>query len=106
METELGGLIEYLRGMDASLGRSGEVSASKMRYQMDRLRRMAAKHELEREASLGKHAAAIALNVFPNGHPQERVVAGVWYLARYEGLIRRLVTEAAGMCGGHAVMRL
>ena len=106
METELAGLTEYLRGMDAALGRSAEVSASKMRYQMDRLRRMAAKHELEREASLAKHAAAITLNVFPNGHPQERVVGGIWYLARYEGLIERLVTEAAGMCGGHAVVRL
>ena len=106
MDAELGALTEYLAAMDASLGRSAEVSASKMRYQMNRLRRMSATHELEREASLRKHAAAITLNVFPDGHPQERVVAGAWYLARYEGLIARLVEEAAGMCGGHAVIRL
>ncbi len=106
MDAELGAVTEYLGGMDASLGRSAEVSGSKMRYQMNRLRRMAATHELEKDASLRKHAAAITLNVFPDGHPQERVVAGVWYLARYEGLIARLVDEAAGMCGGHAVIRL
>ncbi len=106
MDTELNALTEYLSGMDASLGRSAEVSGSKMRYQMNRLRRMSATHELEKDASLRKHAAAITLNVFPNGHPQERVVAGVWFLARYEGLISRFVEEAAGMCGGHAVVRL
>ncbi len=106
MDAELEALTEYLGGMDASLGRSAAVSGSKMRYQMNRLRRMAATHELEKEASLRKHAAAITLNVFPGGHPQERVVAGAWYLARYEGLVERLVEEAAGMCGGHAVVRL
>lgn len=106
MDAELQALIEYLGRMDESLGRSGAVSGSKMRYQMNRLRRLAANHELEKEASLRKHAAAITLNVFPDGRPQERVVAGVWYLARYEGLVGRLVEEAGGMCGGHAVVRL
>jgi bacillithiol biosynthesis cysteine-adding enzyme BshC len=52
VETELGVLTEYLAGMDASLGRAAEVSASKMRYQMNRLRRMAATFELQKEASL------------------------------------------------------
>ncbi|GAC1359758.1 MAG: bacillithiol biosynthesis cysteine-adding enzyme BshC [Acidobacteriaceae bacterium] len=106
MDTELDALLAYLGGMDASLGRSGEVSGSKIRYQMNRLRRLAATHELEKEASLRKHADAITLNVFPGGHPQERVIAGAWYLARYEGLPARLVEEAKGMCGGHAVVRL
>lgn len=106
MEKELDLLTQYLGGIDASLQRSAKVSGSKMHYQMNRLRRMAATHELERETSLQKHAATITLNVFPEGHPQERVVAGVWYLARYEGLISRLVREAAKMCGGHAVIRL
>lgn len=106
MDAELQALSAYLGGMDAALGRSAEVSGSKMRYQMNRLRRLAATHELEKEASLRKHAAAITLNIFPGGHPQERVVAGVWFLARYDGLIERFVGEAAGMCGGHAMVRL
>ena len=69
--------------MDESLGRAAEVSGSKMLYQMNRLRRMAATFELQKEASLRKHAEAITLNVFPDGHPQERVVAGVWFMAKY-----------------------
>jgi bacillithiol biosynthesis cysteine-adding enzyme BshC len=104
---------EYLAKLDASLARSAEVSASKMRYQMGRLRRLAATFELHREASLRKHAEAITLHLFPNAHPQERVLAGVWFLAAWEsahsdsvGLIARLVEEAASQCAGHLVIRL
>jgi bacillithiol biosynthesis cysteine-adding enzyme BshC len=107
LETELGALTEYLGGMDVSLGKSAEVSGAKMRYQMNRLRRMAATFELQKEASLRKHAEAITLNVFPGGHPQERVLAGVWFLARYgEGLVERLVGVAGNQCPGHLVVRL
>jgi bacillithiol synthase len=107
VETELSALTEYLGGMDESLGRAAEVSGSKMRYQMNRLRRMAATFELQKEASLRKHAEAIVLNVFPGGHPQERVVAGVWFMARYgDGLVEKLVGVAGNQCPGHVVVRL
>jgi bacillithiol biosynthesis cysteine-adding enzyme BshC len=107
LETELDALTEYLRGIDASLGSTAETSGSKMRYQMDRLRRMAATYELQKEASLSKHAQAITLNLFPDGHPQERLLAGAWFLARYgEDLIDRLVTVANNQCPGHVVVRL
>lgn len=107
LETELGALTEYLRGIDESLGTAAETSGSKMRYQMDRLRRMAATYELQKEASLSKHAAAITLNIFPDGHPQERLLAGVWFLARYgDGLIERLVKVADNQCPGHVIVRL
>jgi bacillithiol synthase len=107
VEAELSALTEYLGGMDESLGRAAEVSGSKMRYQMNRLRRMAATFELQKEASLRKHAEAIVLNVFPGGHPQERVVAGVWYMARYgDGLVEKLVGVAGNQCPGHVVVRL
>jgi bacillithiol biosynthesis cysteine-adding enzyme BshC len=107
METELAALTDYLAGMDETLGRAAEVSGSKMHYQMNRLRRMAATFELQKEASLRKHAEAITLNVFPGGHPQERVLAGVWFMARYgEGLVERLVQVAGNQCPGHVVVRL
>jgi bacillithiol biosynthesis cysteine-adding enzyme BshC len=107
LESELDALTEYLRGIDASLGTTAETSSSKMRYQMDRLRRMAATHEVQKEASLTKHAQAITLNLFPDGHPQERLLAGAWFLARYgEGLIDRLVQVANNQCPGHVVVRL
>ncbi len=107
MDAELTALTDYLASMDDSLGRSVAVSGSKMRYQMNRLRRMAATFELQKEASLRKHADALTLNLFPNAHPQERLLAGVWFLARNgEDLVDRFVQEAAEMCAGHAVIRL
>ena len=107
LDEELSALVEYLKTMDASLGQSAEVAGSKMLYQMNRVRRMAATHEVQKSASLKKHADAITLNVYPDGHLQERVVAGVWFLARYgDGLVERLLGVAANQCPGHVVVRL
>jgi bacillithiol biosynthesis cysteine-adding enzyme BshC len=107
MEMELSALTEYMTAMSADLGRSAGVSASKMRYQMDRLRRMAAAFEVQKETSLKKHATAIMLNLLPEEHLQERVLAGVWFLARYgDGLAELLVEHAGQECPGHRVIYL
>lgn len=113
LDAALGAAEEYLGTLDESLGKSAEVSGSKMRYQMDRLRRLAATYELQKEGSLRKHAEAMTLHLFPEGHPQERVIAGVWFVAVFEaqggsaeGLVARLVEEAASTCPGHMVVRL
>jgi hypothetical protein len=93
--------------MSADLGRSAGVSASKMRYQMNRLRRMAADFEVQKEASLKKHATAIVLSMFPEEHPQERLLAGVWFLARYAETLPQLLVDHAGQeCPGHRVIYL
>ena len=74
---------------------------------MNRLRRVAATFELQKESSLKKHAEALTLHLFPNGHPQERVLAGVWFLGRYgDGLVEGLVGVAGNQCPGHVVVRL
>jgi bacillithiol synthase len=104
----------YMGAMDSGLGQAAEVSASKMRYQMDRLRRLAATYELNKEQSLKKHADAMALHLFPEGHPQERVIAGAWFVAAWEtakgepgvGLVDLLVETASSQCPGHLVIRL
>jgi uncharacterized protein YllA (UPF0747 family) len=107
MDTELTALTSYLDSVDASLGRSAVVSANKMRYQMNRLRRMAATFELQKEASLTKHAHVLLRNLYPDGHPQERVLAGIGFIARSgEGLVERLVREAGSICVGHTLVRL
>ena len=107
MDAELTALTEYMSAMSVELGKAAEVSGSKMRYQMDRLRRLAATFELQKEASLRKHAEAVALNVFPDGHPQERLVAGAWFLARYGDALPELLVEHAGQeCPGHRVIYL
>jgi bacillithiol biosynthesis cysteine-adding enzyme BshC len=107
MDTELTALSEYMTAMSADLGRAAGVSASKMRYQMNRLRRMAANFELQKQASLHKHAAAIMLSLYPEAHLQERLLGGVWFLARYgDALPALLIEHAAQECPGHRLVYL
>jgi uncharacterized protein YllA (UPF0747 family) len=83
------------------------VSASKMRYQMNRLRRVAAAFEVQKETSLKKHATVMMVNLLPREHLQERVLAGVWFLARFgDGLAELLVEHAGQECPGHRVIFL
>ncbi|HEU5341222.1 bacillithiol biosynthesis cysteine-adding enzyme BshC [Edaphobacter sp.] len=106
-DRELTALTDYLKAVDTALGQSAEASGSKMLYQMNRLRRMASTFELQKNASLRKHADTLTLNLFPDGHPQERVIAGVWFMARYgDGLVERLVEVAANQCPSHVAVRL
>ncbi len=105
LDDELSTLIEYMTAMSPDLGRAAGVSASKMRYQMNRLRRMAARFQLERDASLRKQANTLMLNLFPNEHLQERLVAGVWFLARLGDSLPQLLVDQAGQeCPGHRVL--
>jgi bacillithiol biosynthesis cysteine-adding enzyme BshC len=107
MDAELEALTAYMTAMSADLGRAAGVSASKMLYQMNRLRRMAAEFEVQKETSLKKHATAIMLSVLPDGHLQERLLGGVWFVARYgEGLMELLVEHAGQECPGHRVIYL
>ncbi len=107
MDAELTALTEYMSVMSADLGRAAGVSGSKMRYQMNRLRRLSAAFELQKEASLRKHASAIMLNIFPDGHLQERLLGGVQFLAKFgDGLPELLIQHAGQECPGHRVIYL
>ena len=107
LDKELTALTDYMSSLDEGLGRSADVSASKMRYQMNRLRRLTANFELQKEESLRRHAQAIVNALHPEGGLQERLIGAAYYLARYgEGLLDTLVHEAADGCPGHKVIRL
>jgi bacillithiol synthase len=107
LDTELSALATYMHSLDPGLGRAADVSSSKMRYQMNRMRRLAANYELRREQSLARDAGLMALNLFPDRHPQERILAAAWFLSRHgEGLAELLVEQAGQQCPGHKVIWL
>jgi uncharacterized protein YllA (UPF0747 family) len=107
LEAELAALLEWMRSLDAGLGRSAETAASKMRYQMNRLRRLAANFQLQREEALLRQAEAVSQALYPGGALQERVHGAAYYFARYGfGLAEELTAQAANCRTGHAEMRL
>jgi bacillithiol biosynthesis cysteine-adding enzyme BshC len=107
LDEELTSLTQWMHALDPGLGRSADVSASKMRYQMNRLRRLAANYQLQTEASLRRHVDALYLNLFPDQHPQERIIGAVAFLARYgESLVSQLIEQAAQECPGHKAIFL
>jgi bacillithiol biosynthesis cysteine-adding enzyme BshC len=107
LDAELGPVVEWMGKLDAGLGRSAETAASKMRYQMNRLRRLAANFELQKEASLARHAEAISQALYPGGVLQERVHGAAFYFARYGfELAEEISLQAGNACPGHTVMWL
>ena len=107
LDAELEALLAWTQSLDAGLARAAGVAASKMRYQMNRLRRLAANYQLQREASIRRHVDTLSFNLFPDRHPQERVIGGVAYLSRYGGaLIDTLVEQASQDCPGHKAIWL
>jgi bacillithiol biosynthesis cysteine-adding enzyme BshC len=105
LNAELEPLLEWMRTLDAGLGRSAETAASKMRYQMNRLRRLAANFQLQREASLGRHSSAICQSLYPGGVLQERLHGAAYYLARYGVELAEMVSaQAENSSPGHTVL--
>jgi len=107
LDAELTPLLEWMGVLDAGLGRSAQTAASKMRYQMNRLRRLAASFQLQRDAALGRQAEAICQAIYPGGVLQERVHGAAWFLARHGfDLTEKLSAQAANTCPGHTAVWL
>lgn len=107
LDAELEPLLAWMRTVDEGLGKSGETSARKMRYQMNRLRRMAANFQLRKEESLRRHADAICQALFPHSTAQERVHGAAFYFARHGFELAALLTErATEPCQGHTLLWL
>ena len=107
LDAELDTLLVWMQSQDEGLGRSAYTAASKMRYQMNRLRSLAANFQLQREASLTRHAEAISQSLFPGGVMQERVHGAAYYFARYGlQLAETLTAQAANPCPGHTALWL
>jgi bacillithiol biosynthesis cysteine-adding enzyme BshC len=107
MDAELTALVEWLQSQDKALGQSAETAAGKMHYQMNRLRTMAANFQLQREATLTRHANSIFNALFPGGVLAERVHGAAYYFARYGlDLAETLCAQAGSSCPGHSAIWL
>jgi len=107
LEQELDALVGWMQAEDKGMGQSAETAAGKIRYQMNRLRTLAANFQLQRETSYTRHAESLMNALYPDGHLQERVHGAAYYFARYGvALAETLTRQAEDTCAGHAALRM
>lgn len=107
LDVELTALVDWMQSQDQGLGQSAETAAGKIHYQMNRLRTLAANFQLQKEASLTRHAEIICQALYPEAVLQERVHGAAYYFARHGvELAETLCTQAAGSCPGHRALWL
>ncbi len=106
LDAELNTLVEWLQSQDKGLGQSAETAAGKMRYQMNRMRTLAANFQLQRESTLSRHADAIFQALYPGGVMQERVHGAAYYFARYGLDLAATLCAQAAQCKGHTALWL
>jgi len=107
LDAELTPLVDWMQTVDEGLGRSAKTSASKMRYQMNRLRNLAANFKLQKEEALARQAETISQSLFPGGVLQERVHGAAWWLARFGFELNEQLVEQAGKAEiGHTAIWL
>ncbi len=107
LDAELTVLVDWLQSQDKGLGQSADTAAGKIRYQMNRLRTLAANFQLQRETTLTRHANSIFNALYPGRVLQERVHGGAYYFARYgPTLAESLCEQAASLCPSHAALWL
>ncbi|HET9087842.1 MAG TPA: bacillithiol biosynthesis cysteine-adding enzyme BshC [Acidobacteriaceae bacterium] len=107
LDQELKALTEWMHEQDAALGHAADIAASKMLYQMNRLRRLSANFTLKRNERLRRNADALCHHLFPHGDLQERALAGVFFLAELQSVLpEALVGQALPGCSGHCALKL
>jgi uncharacterized protein YllA (UPF0747 family) len=103
--------LEELRGelqtLEPTLVEATARSERKMLYQLSKIGAKAARAELRRNQALTEDAHRVLTEVFPHKELQERVLPGIYFLARYgPELITELKKAAALQCPGHQIIRL
>jgi bacillithiol biosynthesis cysteine-adding enzyme BshC len=107
VEESFSGLKEALAKLDPTLVEASQTGASKVLYQLDRLRERVTAAELRRSEVVGRHAEALSQALYPGGALQERGVAGVYFVARYgTDLLGSLHDTMRTDCHDHQILEL
>jgi bacillithiol biosynthesis cysteine-adding enzyme BshC len=96
-----------LQKLDPTLVQSANRAEGKIRYQIERLGKRAARAELLRNEIISRHAETMSSNLFPHKNLQEREIAGVYFLAQHGlDLMHTLYEAARNECPDHQVIYL
>jgi len=101
------GLRSALEKLDPTLVGASETAASKMSYQLDRLRQAASAAELRRSEVVNRHAEGLSQSLYPGGELQERGIAGIYFVARHGmELLRNIHDIIRTDCLDHQILEL
>jgi bacillithiol biosynthesis cysteine-adding enzyme BshC len=107
VEESFSGLKDALAKLDPTLVEASQTGASKVKYQLDRLRERAMAAELRRSEVVSRHAEALSHALYPQNALQERGLAGIYFVAR-QGmeLLRSLHATLRTDCHDHQIVEL
>jgi bacillithiol biosynthesis cysteine-adding enzyme BshC len=107
VEESFSGLQEALAKLDPTLVEASQTGASKVHYQLDRLRERAMAAELRRSEVVSRHAEALSHSLYPENALQERGVAGIYFVARHGmELLRSIHGIMRTDCHDHQILEL
>jgi bacillithiol biosynthesis cysteine-adding enzyme BshC len=107
VEESFSSLQEALSKLDPTLVEASQTGASKMNYQLDRLRERAMVAELRRSEVVSRHADALSQALYPENALQERGVAGAYFVARHGNELLKDIYDAIRIdCLDHQILEL
>ena len=107
VEESFSSLRDSLAKLDPTLVEASQTGASKVRYQLDRLRERAMAAELRRSEVVSRHAEGLSQALYPEDALQERGIAGVYYVARHGTELLKTIYDAIRTdCLDHQVLEL
>lgn len=107
VEESFSSLQEALSKLDPTLVEASQTGASKMNYQLDRLRERAMAAELRRSEIVSRHADALSQSLYPENALQERGVAGAYFVARHGSELLKNIYDAIRIdCLDHQILEL
>lgn len=107
VEGSLAQLRTALAELDPTLADASQTAASKMNYQLDRLRQLATAAELRRSEVVSRHAEGLSQTLYPDGALQERGIGGIYFVARQgTELLRNVYDTMHTDCHDHQILEL
>jgi len=107
VEESIAQLRTALAELDPTLADASQTAASKMNYQLDRLRQLATAAELRRSEVVSRHAEGLSQALYPDGALQERGIGGIYFVARQgTELLRDVYDTMRTDCHDHQILEL
>jgi uncharacterized protein YllA (UPF0747 family) len=100
-------VIEVMPAVDPTLAGAAKTTLGRMEHDLKGLRGKMIQAAKKRDDTLRRQFARAQAHIFPQGHPQERTLGGVFFLNRYgPALIDRLIAELPLQLGKHWILTI